>query len=196
MNDLSLALTGFFGYALVLIGLEVFARKLKISPEYVRRLSHVSAAIFAAIIGSLLSAPIFLAIVALFIPIMWFSRSKHIFNHIHGVSRPTIGEELLPLGIIAAYLIAGGRAEIFVPAVLVVGLADPLTGIIIQELKSHILGFLVFLIVATIIISFFSVPLLAVLLIAAVTAAVERISPYGSDNLTIPVVVALALRFL
>lgn len=196
MNNLFLALVGFFGYAIVLIGLEVLSRRLKLSPEYVRRFSHASAAIFAAVIGSVLSGPIFLGVVALFIPIMWFSHSRHIFNHIHSVSRPTIGEELLPVGIIAAYLIAGGKTEIFVPAVLVVGLADPLTGIVIQELKNHILGYLVFVIVAAAIISLFSVPLFVALLIAAVSAGVERLSPYGSDNFTIPLTTALALRLL
>lgn len=196
MNNLSLALVGFFGYGILLVGLELLARRLKLSPEYVRRLSHGFAAIFAAVIGSVLSGPIFLGVVALFIPIMWFSRSRHIFNHIHGVSRPTIGEELLPIGIIAAYLIAGGKAEIFVPAVLVVGLADPLAGIVIQEFKNHIVAFLIFVIVATVLISLFSVSIVTALLIAVVAAGIERLSPYGSDNLTIPLVVALALRLL
>lgn len=197
MHDLTWALTGFFGYAAVLASLELLSRRLKLSPEYVRRLSHASAAIFAAVMGSQLSAPIFLAIVAIFIPIMLLSRKKHVLKHIHGVSRPTIGEELLPVGIIVAYLIAGGEAAIFVPAVLVVGIADPLTGIAIQELKSNFIGYLVFLIVAAVIIAIFSsVSLIAAFIIAAIVAGIERLSPYGSDNLTIPLAASLALRLI
>lgn len=196
MNDLFLALTGFFGYAATLVGLEVLARKLKLSPEYVRRLSHASATIFAAIIGAVLSAPVFLGVVALFIPIMWFSRRRRLFRHIHEVSRPTMGEELLPLGIIAAYLIAGGNMTIFVPAVLIVGLADPITGVAMQKFKNHAVGYFVFLFVTLLLLGFFSVSLVTAVLIAALTAGVERLSPYGTDNLTIPLVAALALRLL
>lgn len=195
MNSWTLALMGFFGYAVVLAGLELLSRRTKLSFEYARRFSHVAAAVLAAIIGSVLSGSVFVVVVMLFIPIMFFSRKKQILKHIHGVSRSTIGEELLPVGIIVAYLVSEGEAAIFVPSVLVVGIADPLAGTVIQKFKNNLIAYLVFLMVAVVIIAIFSsASAFAVIIVAAIAAGAERLSPYGSDNLSIPLVVSIALR--
>lgn len=196
MDDFLIALIGLLGYGVILLSLETLTRRLDWTAENMRRISHASAAFFAALLSLYLSAPVFVGIVALFVPIMWFSRSRRLLRHIHEVSRPTIGEELLSIGIVVAYIIAGGETKIFVPAILILGIADPLTGIVMQKFKNHVLGYLVFTIVATVVLMFFSIPFFTALLIAGLVAAVERASPYGSDNLTIPVAVALALRLL
>lgn len=125
---------------------------------------------------------------------MLTSRILKIFNHIHAVSRKTFGEELLPIGFIAAYLISRGQAEIFVPSILVIGLADPITGIVMQKWRKHSLGILTFVLVAIpIILLFAQTSLMTTFFIAVCVATIERVSPYGTDNLSIPTAMALLL---
>lgn len=197
MNQYLIAIIGFLGYGMLLGTLEVLSRRFSLPAEYIRRISHVFAAIFVAFFSLYLSAPFLLIILSVFILIMLLSRSLKIFNHIHSVARQTIGEELLPLGFIAAYLISNGETAKFIPTVLIVGLADPITGVVVQKYKNNTFGILAFLIV-TITILFLSSQLspLNIILVSLLVAITERFSPYGSDNLSIPVLTALLLRYI
>lgn len=197
MNQYLIAIIGFLGYGTLLGILEVLSRRFSLPAEYIRRVSHIFAAIFVAFFSLHLSALFLLTILIIFILIMRLSRSLKIFNHIHSVSRRTVGEELLPLGFIAAYLILDGETAKFIPTVLVVGLADPITGVVVQKYKNNAFGILTFLIVTTTIL-FLSSQLspLAIILISLLAAITERFSPYGSDNLSIPVLTALLLRYI
>lgn len=197
MNQYLIALVGFFSYGILLAILEVLSRRLSLPAEYIRRISHIFAAIFVAFFSLYLSAPFLLTILSIFILIMLLSHSLKIFNHIHSVDRMTIGEELLPLGFIAAYLISNGETAKFIPAVLVVGFADPVTGVILQKYKNNMLGILAFMIItATILLISSQISFISIILISLLVAIVERFSPYGSDNLSIPVFTALLLRYI
>ena len=197
MNQYLIATIGFLSYGTLLGILEVLSRRFSLPAEYIRRISHISAAIFVAFFSLYLSAPFLLIILTIFILIMLLSRFLKIFNHIHSVARRTIGEELLPLGFIATYLISNGETAIFIPAVLVVGLADPITGIVVQKYKNNVFGIFTFMVV-TIAILLLSSKLspLAIIVISLLVAITERLSPYGSDNLSIPVLTTLLLRYI
>ena len=197
MNQYLIAIIGFLSYGTLLGALEVLSRRFSLPAEYIRRISHISAAIFVAFFSLYLSAPFLLTILSIFILVMLLSRLLKIFNHIHSVARPTIGEELLPLGFIVAYLILNGETTKFIPVVLVVGLADPITGIVVQKYKNNVFGILTFMIVTIAILLVSSrISPLSIILVSLFVAITERLSPYGSDNLSIPVLTALLLRYL
>lgn len=197
MNQYLIATIGFLSYGTLLGILEVLSRRFSLPAEHIRRISHVLAAIFVAFFSLYLSAPFLLSVLGIFILVMLLSRFLKIFNHIHSVSRRTIGEELLPLGFIVAYLISNGETAKFIPAVLVVGLADPITGVAVQRYKNNAFGILIFLTVTIPILFLASqLPPLAIILVSLLVAITERFSPYGSDNLSIPVLTALLLRYI
>lgn len=197
MNQYLIAILGFLSYGTLLGILEILSRRFSLPSENIRRISHVLAAIFVAFFSLYLSAPFLLFVLSIFILVMILSRFLKIFNHIHAVARRTIGEELLPLGFIAAYLISNGETAKFIPAVLVVGLADPITGVVVQKYKNNVLGVFTFLIVTVVILLLSSkISPLSIILVSLLVAITERLSPYGSDNLSIPVFTALLLRYI
>lgn len=197
MNEYIIATIGFLGFGTLLGSLEVLSRKFSLQSELIRRISHISAALFTIFFSFYLPAYLLLTIFGLFAIIMFVSRLLKVFNHIHAVSRPTIGEELLPLGFIAAYLIANGDSTIFVPSILIVGIADPITGIVMQKYKRHSFGIVTFALISILLLMLLTqIPIWIAIIIAIVVSLVERISSYGTDNLSIPVTVALLLLYI
>lgn len=194
MNQYVIAITGFLSFGIFLVTLEILSKKYKLSSEWVRRISHIFAALFTVYFSFHLESLFLLTALVIFSAVMFISRILKIFNHIHGVSRPTIGEELLPIGFIAAYLISRGQMAVFIPTMFVIGLADPITGIVMQKWGKHSLGILTFVVVAIpIILLFAHVSLITTIIIALCIAIIERVSPYGTDNLFIPTAMALLL---
>lgn len=193
INEFILTITGASLCICVFVCLEQLHRKRNFSPELLRRGAHVISSLVASIFSLFLSPLFFITALCSFFLFMVVSRRKKVFNHIHKVSRRTIGEELLPLGFITSYLIANGHQNIYIPAFLIVGCVDPLTGIIMEKYKKHIFGIVIFVILTIFILLFFKIPLIDILIVAIVTAVVERISGFGTDNLTIPVTVTLLL---
>lgn len=193
-NEFIILIIGVFSCISVFTCLEFLHRTRKYSSELLRRVAHLASSVVASIFSLFLTPPFFIAALCFFFLFILFSRRKKVLNHIHRVSRSTIGEELLPLGFITSYLIAGDNQNIYIPAFLIVGLADPMTGIVMEKYKKRIIGLLVFILVSIFILLFFKLSLIYVFIIAIVVALVERISGYGTDNLTIPITVALLLR--
>lgn len=197
MNDYLIFAIGFLGFAGFLGIIETVSRRLSLKHEFTRRISHTFAAIFTAFFSLHLSAPFLLIGLGIFSIIMFLSRLLKIFSHIHGVSRFTIGEEFLPLGFIVSYLIAKGESSIFIPTVLVVGIADPLAGLVFSRYKNHILRILAFAIPAfLLLLTSSNTSISQAISIAVIVSLIEKISPYGTDNLSIPVSTALLLKIL
>ncbi len=196
MTSVYWALVAFLLFMVVLSVLELVSRKRNLQAENVRRASHAVSAVFVAVLGVTISGTALIVLLSVFIPIMWYSKKRRILNHIHGVTRPTIGEELLPLGFIVAYVVAGGDSSIFLPAVLILGFADPITGFVVERYNNHIYGFVCFMIVALLITLTFGVTISAALPVAFVAAASERLFSYGFDNITIPFAASLMLRLI
>lgn len=196
MSHVIISLCAFIGYSILLIILEILSRRYKVSPEWLRRCTHISGALFVLGLYFIVPSTHLLTLVAVFAAVMFFSHRLHIMKHIHDVSRKTIGEELLPLGFIAAFVISKGQAAIFLPSLLSVGIADPIGGIMVQVYKSHLLRSSVFALVTFLILTLFSNQSVVISgIITVVLTLVERSSPYGTDNLTIPVVASIALNY-
>jgi|SRR3990167_5868735 len=173
---------------------EVFSRKYNWNPEEMRRIAHIFGAMFGVGIGLYFSKTIFIIAAVSFIGLMAFSRRKHIFNHIHKVSRKTYGEELLPLGLLAAYLIGNADPQIFVPAFLITGISDPISGFVINKTRNRLFSFLSFVASSAILLLIFTpLNLPIILAIALLIGIVEQLFTYGADNLMVPIAVALIL---
>lgn len=196
MDELHVFLFGVIGYGAVLAALESATRRWKLSSEWTRRIAHVFGALLAILFGAVLSRLSFLLLVAFFLAVMLYSRKHKILQHIHGVRRLTFGEEFFALGVVAAFLIANGDTMIFIYAMLVIGIADPITGIAMDRYGNHAISYLVCSFVVGLIMLSTGLLWQQVLPVALLVSGVERISPYGSDNLSMPASMALSMRFL
>lgn len=185
---------GVFLGGLLLVELSV--RKYGLSTKITRRVAHVCSGLFGIFMWSQFSATVFLWCLAALIAVISASYTRRLLRSVHNVDRKTYGEIYLPIGILLAYLMAAGRPNIFIAVILIASFADVTAGII-SELRNQgrasRLGSVGFFIVSVAILVWFSQPLADALVIAFTVTMVERISPYGSDNLTIPIAASVLL---
>lgn len=190
--------SGFLG---VLYLIERISQRSGHQKEATRKLAHILGGFFALWMGFLLHPMVFTVLILVFAAIMVWSYRRKFFSSIHGVDRLTYGEVFLPLGILTAYLLSGGPTQAFVAVMLILTLCDPLASVVgkwIPSDRKTKLGSLAFLVASTAIL--FAVFGLenntALVATAALVTAAERFSPYGTDNLTIPLTGGLLLYFL
>lgn len=190
----AIAYCGVFLATLLVIELMVRQDKL---PSYLsRRLAHVGAGLFSLIMWATFSPLIFLICTSLLVGVITISHAKRLLRSVHNVSRRTQGEIYLPVGIFVTYLIAHNQAEIFVPAILIMTFADVVSGMISDwrsKGRASKWGSVGFLFTAFLLLLLFEQNLAMVASISLILMVVERISPYGSDNFTIPIAASVLL---
>jgi len=218
MNEHVLGLIGLFGftvgYILLLIFCEILNRKLKVEAEYTRKLSHV-ASVFAALVFFpivFINVGYTLALAVLFFVLLVIANVQKWLPSVDGVDRKTGGSYFLAFGLGATYYIAfffDTSLVSFRLALLIFAISDPLAGIVgAKWIKSKtiyggktIAGSLAFLFSALLICLLifkysYGNPMIALSLMIALTATVtELISTRGTDNFTVPLVVAGMLIF-
>ena len=194
---------------LLLIFCEYLNRRKNISSEYTRKIAH-----FVSSLSVLLFPHVFkdegyvLAICAIFFVVFFVANMKRLLLSIDGVGRRTGGSYLLALSVGICYHLSVmlENGILFTLPILILGICDPLAGITGKHFHSkHILngktlaGSLTFLFTSLCISLFYlstiqhkSVFILS-LMIALTTSITELLSPRGTDNLTIPLVVAVLL---
>lgn len=185
----------------VLFFIEIITRKRDYPRELTRKLAHMLSGLFAVFMGFILTPWVFITFAIIFFLIIGVSYLINFFTSIHGVRRKTYGELLLPLGILTTYLISGGATLSYFAAVMVLTISDPVAGII-GNLKStpklpmvDMISF--FISTFVILLIFFQAqPIILLFVFAIMLAVIEKISPYGLDNFSIPVVGSLLLKFL
>src|SRR3989344_1784191 len=116
------------GFLCLLFAIEYLTRLKKYPKEITRRIAHMLSGLFGAIMGIILEPWVFITFVLFFLLIICVSYARKFFSSIHGVKRKTYGELLLPLGILAAYLIAGQNTT-YTVSVLILAISDPLAGL-------------------------------------------------------------------
>ena len=201
------------GYVLLLVFCEIINRKLKVDAEYTRKLSHV-----AAVFSALIFFPVFfknvgyaLALAALFFVLLVVANVQKWLPSVDGVDRKTGGSYFLAFGLGATYYVSVlfDNSTAFTLALLIFAISDPLAGIVgAKWIKSKtiyggktVAGSLAFLFSALVICllifnSVYGNPMIALSLMIALTATVtELISTRGTDNFTVPLVVAGMLIF-
>jgi len=188
------------GYLAVVLAIEFLKRKRKVSAEITRRLIHIFSGICTVLDYFLLPSAWFIALITLSLVVMVISQRFGWFSSIHDVKRRTYGEIFLPLGTLVTYGISQARPEIFIPSIFIMTFADSFAGLTSDLLKKDrkvVQGSIVFFVIAfLLLIENTHLPLGHVLMVALVVTLVERFSPLGTDNLTVPVATALLLLTL
>lgn len=179
--------------------IETLRRKNKISAEITRRLAHIFSGLCTVINFWLLPSEYFIALVLISLIGATISQRFGILTAIHGVSRRTYGEIFLPLGVLASYAVSAGKSDLFIPSILVMTFADSLAGLVstyYKEPRKMLRGSLVFFLVSLSILIGTGSGLGQGLLVATLLTLIERYSPIGSDNLTVPAAASALLLFL
>lgn len=204
---------------LILLGLSEWAfKKLKVKPEYTRKLSHfISTLISLTFVYTFQSHWQVLILAVLCFLLLFIGKQKKAFQSIDNELYDSMGSYLLPVGIYLSFLIyefSENRLLYFLP-LLILAVSDPLagiTGIVLKgktkaitilgkTLEKTYYGTVIFL-VSALIISFilffyygydFRQILIYSLIISFSSAFIEMISPRGTDNITIPVGTCLVL---
>jgi dolichol kinase len=200
METFLLALGLSVGYLVVVLAIEILKRKRKVSSEITRRLIHIFSGIYTVLDYFLLPAAWFIALITLSLIVMAISQRYGWFSSIHDVKRRTYGEIFLPIGTLLTYAISQGRPEIFIPSIFIMTFADSFAGLTSDLLKKErkvFQGSIVFFVVAfLLLVENTALSLGHIWLAALVVTLVERFSPLGTDNATVPVATALLLLTL
>lgn len=189
-------LAGLIGLGAVFLVLELLVRRRALGSELTRRFAHVAACLFALLVYATLG-PWGVAVLGFgFALAMLASRALKLLTSIHNTRRRSLGEVYLPLGLGLAALLAAEDAALFTAATLVLGLSDVAAGLVGDLLDAHAKtwrGSAAFFIVTVIVLLACGYPPLVSGCVAVLVTFVERASPYGSDNITIPLATALLL---
>ena len=195
---LALGLASF--YLAVVLLIELARRKLGVSTDITRRVIHIFSGLCTILDFVLLPTAWFLSLITISLVVIIVSQRLGWFTSIHSVARRTYGEVFLPLGTLLAFFISQGNSVIFITSVLVTTFADSFAGITSEMLKKPskvIQGSIVFFLVSVLVLALYSsLDFGHALLAAFVVTLVERYSPLGSDNATVPVATALLLLAL
>lgn len=176
--------------------LEWLVRAGRLQSENGRRIAHVAACAYGIGIHAVLPLWGFVAVAGTFVVLMTVSKLLMVLRSIHQTRRSTWGEVYMPLGLGLAAIIAGDDQRVFVIAAVVLGLADVAAGLVGDKkssLRKTWAGSAAFVVVALAILLAARTGIGLSVLGAVVLAAIERLSPRGLDNLTIPVAAAALL---
>lgn len=207
-------------FALFVVGLIFISSealwKLKIlRREAGRKYVHILSAVWIATWPLFLSFGAILLLSGVLLAGVVLTRTLGISKSIHAIDRLTNGDVLFPIGIGIASIVSSS-AWMFGAALLHIGLADGLAGLLgyhynfgrykIFGQNKTVLGTFIFILTSAAIltglynygVSGFDVDSLpqVLILVPALSAAAENLSPKGWDNITVPAVVVGLLRVL
>ena len=196
MNDAVMLTVASVSLAVVFGGLELAVRRASAGSEATRRVAHVAACAYSVWIHSFLSTAQFIAVAGSFVALMAGSKLLHVLRSIHGTRRRTWGEVYMPLGLLVGAAIAGDNSRAFVAAAVILGVADVAAGLVGDARGSESKtwwGTAAFAFVAIVVLIALGRGVLRSVVLGVALALVERVSPWGTDNVTIPVAAAAAL---
>jgi phytol kinase len=191
---------------------EYLWHKKIIKNEVARKSIHISVAAFVAFWPYYLSYLNIEYIAVAFILVIFVSRKYGFFQSIEQVKRNTFGEYFFPLGILFVALL-NPQKEIFTVALLCVGFADGLAALIGQKYGrtnrykifsgfKSIAGSLTVFVVSLVIlllVDYFGkmhLPIASFIIMPLDVALVEAFTPFGADDLLIPISVLAILSLL
>lgn len=190
-----------------LLAVEIIKRKFLLSSSITRRVSHVGAALIAAVSPLFIDKNLIVFACFGFAGVMFISRRFTFLSSLHSVKRKTLGEVFLPLGeAISAAIFLPQAVTAFQYGVLVMGLSDAFAGFVGEKYGRHQInifnnrksleGALTFFLTTTFL-TFLFIPSLGfhLILIPLVLTLIELILGYGMDNLAIPIFAALLFTF-
>lgn len=212
---MTLALFALAVVGLIVISAEVMWHIKLLRREAGRKYIHILTALFVSTWPFFLSLSTITLLSFVLLVGVVLSRMLHVGKSIHTIERLTAGDLLFPVGIGLSSLITTNK-WIFCAAMLQIGLADGLAGLVGRHYNVgnyHILGnhksflgtatfiatsmFIMFWLVR---ISGADLPLASliygVFIVVPATALAENISPHGIDNITVPLATILLLKVI
>lgn len=199
-------------FLLILTISELAYKRLRISAEYTRKISHITATLTSLSFVYVFQTHWFVLGLAVFSFLLLFiGKLKQSFRSIEDVSRRTLGSYLLPVGIYISFAISDhfNNRLLFILPILILAISDSLAGIIglhftgvknhlnvlglkVEKTLSGTMAFLVssiFISALTFYVFGFDFPKIIglTIYISLATTIIEFLSPFGTDNLTIPV---------
>lgn len=212
----------YIGAFLVILAFsEISYKKWSIKADYTRKISHfVTTLSSLSFIYTFQSHWFVFALAVFSFLLLFIGKLKNSFKSIENVSRLTLGSYLLPIGIYFSFVVSTilNNKLLFVLPILILAISDTSAGLIGiiwnrekrkisvfgTTLEKTIEGTFVFLITSFIIsaITFlihgycFPKIIALTLIIPLATTITELVSPYGSDNLSIPVVASTILVYI
>lgn len=204
-------LSGIFLSLLVIA--ELWSRLGTPKPEWTRKLVHTGGGIACLFFPFLVRSPWTVLAMALPLTALFVLGGKMGFlQSLHGVKRKSRGAEYYPLAVFLTFVLTQGRPWLYLPAVLVLAVADAFAALIgsrygvvryeVEDEHKSLEGSLVFLVLAFLaihlpILLLTDLPrpvcVLAAVLVAALVTGFEAISLQGADNLFIPLAVVVIL---
>lgn len=204
------------GMAALLFLAELLWHRKYISGEYARKFVHILGGSFVAFWPYFLTYPEIRWIAAASIVLWFVTKSMHISYAVHDISRSTIGELLYPVAVLIIAFFAQ-QDWVFTASILFLAFADGMAAVVGKKLgtkkmtykvfggKKTLQGSLAYLICAYIVLiiavllggktALMQVPLLTFGWLPIVCVVLENISPFGTDNLTVPFAVVMVLNF-
>jgi dolichol kinase len=183
-------------FGAVFAAIEVSKRKFNLPTEIMRRVAHISSGLLVIIDYLVLPAIPFVVMITSGGVLFLVLSRLNLFSSINNVQRHTFGQYVLTFGYLSAYLISLNKPEIFIPTVLILSFADALAGLygtLTKAKNRTVLGSVVFFIISLVILLSTGTQLLPALVIATSVTLVERVTPLGFDNVTVPLATALLL---
>lgn len=218
-NIIVLSIVYVVGISLLLIFGELIYRRLKVEGEITRKISHFTATLAVVPFPYIFPSHWYVLVLAcVFFAVLFITHQIKQLKSIHDIKRKSMGSYLLPLSIYITFLISdlNDNIFIFILPMLILAISDPMASILGiniinyngkikifgHKLAKTYLGsgsFLVSSFIISVIAFYFHFEAFDLntfwlsLAIAITGTLAELISWRGSDNLTIPLSVALIL---
>lgn len=200
-------MTGLFAVAVLFVvdGKKIH-NKSRFKPEVSRKIIHVTNYLVVATWPFFVSYEVIIIIELIFLLLDVFARRYKWFDSIDKINRKTWGEQFGALGVIIVALL-GPNKWLFATTLFIIGLADSAAAIVGSKYGKHkyrilghtkswegslafaaCTGFILFAFMLIAPLDLFSNQL-AILALPIVAAFAEAITPFGMDNLVLPLVV-------
>jgi phytol kinase len=183
-------------------------RQRGVPTDATRRYTHATGAMIAAILPSVLSLAEYLGLGLVVAALLGWTRTRGILGSVHGVTRPTLGATLFPLGLAIAAVFSWSHPAAYALGVVTFGLADPVAATVGERIGgprwavwrgTKSLGGSLGFVVATLLIGLVAslwapLGLGAIAVVAVVLGVIEGSLGFGLDNLVLPPIAVLAWR--
>jgi dolichol kinase len=205
------------GYLVLFACAEALYRIARVPVEWSRKFIHIAGGSLSLFMPVLFQHSYMVLLLAVsFMALLWISRRLGYLDSVHAVERTSYGSILFPIPIFLCFIWQEyyGEPLLFYLPVSVLTLADPLAYLVGSRLpwipysvgpsRKTVSGSLAFAIATMLLLVVFlsphlaqGLPVMAVCIgISLVAALAEGLSPYGWDNLTVPLVVAACIHYL
>ena len=207
-------LISLFAIFVVLVTSEVLWRQHRLSDELTRKIVHVFVAVFVGFWPYYLNYTDIKLVAVAFLIVILISRYLHNIKGILHVKRKTFGDLFFPLSILILAILQPNNL-VFIAAMLHIGLSDGIAALVgkrigkknqykvFGQIKS-VAGTATFIVIsfAILIIARLFHPhetvglsWLNVIILPPILAFVENVSAFGADDLTIPLVLLVGLKW-